>query len=281
MSLARINTNTDSMLAQANLRKLSFDLSRTMSHLSSGLRLVNGSDGPSDIALMGVFQAQMRGTNVAIQNAEDGLSMMQLADSAIGETMDMLLRMRDVAVRAATDATLTTAQRGDMNQEVIDLKAEITRRRGALTFNTKVLFSGSLSGASIQIGPDNIAAQQLSIRIPIMSVANIGGRDLTNVSVSTLTHAQSAIDYIQSAINGLATVQSIVGVQEQGLERIINDLSAAEVNLAATASRITDADMAAEISAFARQQVLSQAATAMIAQANAQPQQVLSLLGIG
>lgn len=281
MSMTRINTNTDALLAGANLKKLGFQLSRTMSHLSSGLKLNTAADGPAEIGLMGTFNAQLRGTKVAIQNAEDGLSMMQLADSALTGNMDILLRMRDISVRAATDATLTTTQRQSMQEEVLDLKDEITRRRASITFNGKVLFSGVLSGASLQIGPDNIAAQKLSVQIPLMSVANMAGRDLTDIGCSTITMAQSAMDYIQSAINGLASLQSLVGAQCNAIERTINDLSAAEVNVAAAASRIQDADMATEISTFAKQQVLTMAATAMIAQANAQPQQVLSLLGIG
>lgn len=281
MSITRINTNVDALMAGANLRKMEFQLSRTMSHLSSGLRLNNGSDDPSGMALMGTFKAQMSGTEVAIQNAEDGLSMFQLADSALNETMNILLRMRDVAVRASTDATLTTAQRQTMEQEYIDLKTELTRRKTAITFNTKVLFSGALSGATVQVGPDNVAGNKLSIRIPLMSVTDLNGRNIKAAYVSTLTHAQSSIDMIQSAINGVAALQSIIGVQEQGLERIINDLNSAHVNISSAASRITDADMALEISNFAKQQVLAQAATAMIAQANSQPQQILSLLGIG
>lgn len=280
MSITRINTNTDALMAGANLRKLEFSMSRTMSHLSSGLRIVTGSDDPSGVALMGKFQAQLGGARTAIQNAEDGLSLMQLADTSMGQAMDILLRMRDIAVRAANEATMTTAERANLQQELGDLKTEITRRRAAVTFNTKILFSGALSGATLQIGPDNAATQALSIRIPLMSITDIAGRDITDACLTTVTAALSAIDLVQSAISGLATLQSIVGVQERALERTINDLSSLEVNMAAAASRITDADMALEVSEFARQQVLAQSATAMIAQANAQPQSVLKLLGI-
>jgi len=269
------------MMASANLRKMEFSLSRTMSHLSTGLRLVTGADDPSGIGLMGTFKAQLSGTRSAIQNAEDGLSLMQLADSSMGDTMGILIRMRDVAVRAANDATLTTGQRRIMEQEYIDLKLEVNRRRGGITFNTKILFSGALSGRTIQVGPDNSTSMRLSIRVPLLSTTNINGRTISKQHVSTLTQARSAITFVQSAINGLSYLQAMVGSQERGLERIINDLNATEVNVAAAASRITDADMASEISDFAKQQVLAQAATAMIAQANAQPQQVMKLLGIG
>jgi len=284
MSITRINTNTDALMAGANLRKMEFSLSRTMSHLSTGLRIVTAVDDPSGMALSATFQAQMRGTNQAVANAEDGLSLIQLADAALADNMDILLRMRDITVRASSDATLTTAQRTSMSNEITNLQSELTRRAGALTFNSKVLFDGGLSGVEIQVGADNLQANRITITIPICSAADLdgsGGCDLTAIDgFSTAAEAQSALTGYQSAITTLSDVQEIVGVQARGLERIINTLSAAEVNMAAAFSRLTDADMASEISDFAKQQVIAQAATAMIAQANAQPQMILKLLGM-
>lgn len=275
MSITRINTNTDALMAGANLRKMEFQLSRTMSHLSSGLRIVTAADDPSGMALAASFTAQVRGTVAASGNAQDALSMMQLADSALSETTGILLRMRDLAVRAATDATLTTAQRTTMQTEVTSLRSEITRRSTAISFNTKILFSGGLSGKTVQVGPDNLASNRLSIRIPRVTNSALG---IQAFSIGTPAAAQAAIGTIQSGINQLSNLQAAVGVQAQNLERIVTTLGSAEVNMAAAASRITDADMASEITNFARQQVISMAATAMIAQANAQPQQVLQLL---
>jgi len=281
MSLTRINTNTDALLAGANLQKMQFQLSRTLSHLSSGLRIVTGADDPSGAGLVGTFKAQLGGVGMAIQNAQDGLSMMATADSALADNMDMLLRMRDLAVRAASDATLTTTQRNGMESEYINLKSEIAKRKSAITFNGRVLFSGGLSGKTIQVGPDNLAGFKLSLRIPIFSVTNINGRSLAGAHVSQVNAAKSAIDLVQSAINGLATLQNLVGSQEQMLERLINDLSSEQVNIAAATSRIQDADMASEITSFAKQQIITQAAASMIAQANALPQSIMKTLGIG
>jgi flagellin len=168
-----------------------------------------------------------------------------------------------------------------MESEIQKLKTEIAKRKSAITFNGKYLFSGGLSGKTIQIGPSNGTAFRLSIQIPLMSVTNIGGRSLSNVRVSQVTSAQNSIDLVNSAIIGLASLQTSIGAQEQSLERIINDLNAENVNMSAALSRIQDADMASEISTFVKQQIFSQAATAMIAQANALPQTVLKLLGIG
>jgi len=280
MSMTRINTNTDALLAGANLRKMEFSISRTMSHLSTGLRIVTGSDDPAGIGLMATFKAQLGGIRMAIQNAEDGLSLMNTADSALADNMDILLRMRDIAVRASSDATLTTSSRQSMQQEYIDLRAELTRRSDAIAFNTKILFSGGLSGKTIQVGPDNTAAYLLTIVIPRLSVTSMNGRNIVSACVSQLLSAQKAISLIQSAINGFASIQTTVGAQAKSLERLVNDLRAEEVNLAAASSRISDADMATEVSEFAKQQIIAQAATAMIAQANANPQSVLKLLGI-
>jgi flagellin len=271
------------MLASANLMKMEFQMSRTLSHLSTGLRIVNGSDDPAGLGVSAGMRAQLGGVAQAIQNAQDGLSMMSTADTALSDNMNMLLRMRDIAVRASSDATLTTTQRQTMEQEYVNLKGEIQRRRSAITFNGKVLFSGAVSGKTIQIGPDNASGYKYSIKVPLISVTFFGNaaRTLSNAHVSQVGSAAKAIDIVQSCINGLANIQNIVGSQQKELEDIISALSSEQVNLAAASSRITDADMASEISNFARQQIIAQAATAMIAQANAQPQSVMKLLGIG
>jgi len=126
--MTRINTNTDALLAGANLRKMEFSISRTMSHLSTGLRIVTGADDPAGMGLMTTFKAQLGGIRMAIQNAEDGLSLMSTADSALSDTNDILLRMRDIAVRASSDATLTPSSRQSMQQEYVDLRAGSNRR---------------------------------------------------------------------------------------------------------------------------------------------------------
>lgn len=288
MSLTRINTNTEALLAGSYLAKTEYQLSKTMARLSSGLRINTGADDPSGVALANGFSAQIGGTRMAIQNAQDALSIMQLADSAMNSAMDVMLRMRDIAVKAASDVTVTTAQRKSMEAEYTSLKTEFQRKKSGITFNSKTLFSGGMSFRQVQIGPDNTTTNRLSIRVPVLSVGGIGapgatkGRSLlaAHVSGNTGVAARSAINIVQSCINNLSDLQSLVGVQEAGLQRIINDLSSADVNLNAARSRIQDADMAAEVSEFARAQVIAQSATAMIAQANAQPQSILKLLGI-
>jgi flagellin len=276
-----INTNTDAMLASSNLSKISSQMSRTLSHLSSGLRIVTASDDPSGMGIASSFRAQVGGITQALQNAQDGLSMMTTADTALGDNMTILLRMRDIAVRASSDATLTTTQRYSMEQEYTSLKGEISRRRTAITFNGKQLFAGAVSGKTIQIGPDNAAGFKFSIKIPAISAGSINGRSLAGAHVSQVNGAKSSIDLVQSAINGLALIQTVVGAQENELTRIVNNLSTENVNISAALSRIQDADMATEVSNFAREQIIAQAATAMVAQANAQPSSIMKILGIG
>jgi len=281
MSLTRINTNTDAILAGANLKKMELQLTKTLSHLSTGLRIASAVDDPSGTGLMASFNGKLSGNRMAQQNVEDALSLFQTADSALSDNMDILLRMRDLAVRASTDATLTTTQRQSLENEVQRLRSEIGKRKAAVTFNSKGVFSGGLSNVTIFIGPENKAAFKMTIQIPTLSIGNIAGRNLSNIRVSQVTSAQNSIDLLNSAINGLASIQVLIGTQEQALERMLSKLQSEEVNLASAASRISDADMASEITNLSKQQIIAQAATAMVAQANTQSSSVMKLLGIG
>jgi len=270
MSITRINTNTDALLAGANLTKVQFDMSRTLSHLSTGLRIVTGADDPSGMGLSATFKAQMGGITQAIQNAQDGLSLMQTADSALAGNMDILTRIYDICVKASSDI-YTDAERTTMTTELDALQSEITTRSAAITFNTQGLFT--LDGNVLQVGPDNSTTQQLTISLPAQTT--------TACAVDSAGNAADGITEALAAIDTLAADQATVGWQEKQLERVINDLSSLHVNISAASSRITDADMASEISAFAKQQVLVQAAAAMVSQANAMPVTVMKILGIG
>jgi len=280
MSLTRINTNPDALAVQSQLTKIQFDLSRTTSHLSSGLRITSGADDPSGVALADKFMSQLSGTTIALSNVQDGLSLLQLADNALNETNAILLRMRDICVKGSNSAVLTSNDMQNMNFEFAQLYNEVQRRASSVTFNGKTLFNGSLDGVCIQAGPDNSTAYQMSVSIQAVSAAVLGITGLTLSQVTSGGLVRSLIDYVQSSLNIIASIQAGIGAQELKLQHVVNDLSSTQVNLAAAKSRITDADMASEVSDFTREQVLTQAATAMLAQANAQPQTVLSLLGV-
>ncbi|MEW6201245.1 MAG: flagellin [bacterium] len=279
MSVTRIYTNPEAMLARRNLGVLEDQISTTIRHLSTGLRITRGADDPSGLAIAGKFEAQMRGATTAIQNAEDALSMLTLADDTVNTMMELLQRARDLAVRSSSEATMTTAQRTALENELWDIGAEVNRQAQAVTFNEREILNGGLSQAVVQVGADNDANQRITMSVPRISWGDLNGVDLSGIAVSTATAAQSAIDFLDSAINAVATLQSAIGVQERNLQYVIEDLSSAEYNMAAAKSRILDADMAQEIADLARLTIITQTGVAALAQANMQPQAVLTLLG--
>lgn len=291
MSIMNINTNVNSLIAQGSLRKLDSGLGTTMKRLSSGLRINSAADDPSGVALANSMTAHMRGVHQAINNAQDGLNLLAFADSALNETLDILQRLNDLSVKASNEAVLTTADIQSIQNEIDSLRTELSRRAGAVTFNTKILFSGGFSqGQMLQVGANNGAAFQITVQLQAVTLSGMGFWSVpdtislvvtSGAANSSLGAAVTAIDAVKSAINIVSNMQAAIGVQEKKLQYIINDLSSEEINIAAAKSRITDADMAAEISEFTRLQVLTQAATAMLAQANLQPQIVTQLLGVG
>lgn len=270
-----INTNISGLIGLNNLRLTGLGLQTSLARLSSGLRINNASDDPSGLAIAKGMEAQVGSIRTAVHNAEDGISMLRTADGALSETQDILLRMRDLAVRAANEAPLTAADRDKLNDEFVALKAEVKRKAAAVTFNTKVLLSGGISNQVLQIGPDNGTNFRLTIDIDSMTAS---GLRISGTTVSTVANAQSAILEIQSALNMVNNARASLGVQEIRLNHMIDDLKAQDINISAAKSRIMDADMAVEISEFTRLQILQQSGTAILAQANAMPQSILKLM---
>jgi len=303
MSLSSIYTNTDALTAIGSLNKNQNLLSQTLKRLSTGLKINSSVDDPSGISIAAKFRSQISGTEQAISNAQLGVSMLQTADSALSETQDVLLRMRDLAVKAANGAAITTATISNINSELQSLKSELTRKATAVTFNTKALFSGGYAGGMmLQVGPDNSTANTIVVAIRAvtltslnfisagiwgngtvtgpgsLAISNMPGATLPGGASTAVSVAQVAIDYIQSAINIVSDVRATIGVQERRLNYAINDLSAMDINLTSALSNIQDADMASEITMFARLQVLQQTTTSILAQANVAPSQLVDLL---
>jgi len=287
------------------MRLTNLGLKQSLERLSSGLRINKGADDPSGLAIAKGMEAQIGGIRTAVMNAEDGISLIHTADGALAETHDILMRMRDLAVRAANEATLTSRDVMRINNEMQSLKAELERKSQAVTFNTKVLFSGGYSGGNqqmLQIGPDNGTNYRLTIEIWTMNnsglfmmsgtkqvnwfgggsllISNVssGASTTLSTSVGALSMAWIAIDYLNSAVNFVSDLRASLGIQERRLGHIIDDLKAEDINISAAKSRLWDADMATEISEFTRLQILQQSGTAILAQANAQPQSILQLL---
>lgn len=286
MAIVNTNFNSNVLASLNNLRLTDYSIQVSIMKLSKGLRIVRASDDPSGMAIANRFEAQIRGLRQATINAEQASSMLQTAYSVLDETDEILLRMRDLSLKVMNQATLTTSDVATLDSEFDSLRDEITRKGEAATFNSKNILDGTFAspGQKAQIGA--AAGDQLSIIIESMVAATIANATnaLANVQLtsdavnSAAGHAASALSVLDTSLDYLGTVQTSLGVQEYRLNSIINNLTAQEINTAAAKSNITDVDMAAEISYFARLQILSQAGTAMLAQANSLQERIVGIL---
>jgi len=268
-----INHNIMALNAWRGLSQTNSALSKSMEKLSSGLRINRAADDAAGLAISEKMRGQIRGLNQAVRNAQDGISLLQTAEGALNETHSILQRMRELAVQSAND-TNTDADRVQIQQEVNQLLEELNRIAENTEFNTQKLLDGTLSGALIHIGAN--ASQFLSITIATMTASALG---VNSVTVSTQAAANQAVSTVQSAIDKVSSERSKLGAIQNRLEHTIANLGVAAENLTAAESRIRDVDMAQEMMNFTRNQILVQAGTVMLAQANMAPQAVLRLLG--
>ncbi len=265
-----INHNISSMNALRNLNINSSAMSKTMEKLSSGYRINRAADDAAGLAISEKMRAQISGLRQAQRNAQDGISLIQTAEGALNEVHSMLRRMRDLALQAAND-TNTDADKAELQKEVKQLIAEISGIAMRTEFNTKKLLSGSHDTVNFQIGANS--GQTISVSLVAMTATELG---IDDFSVSGSTVELSKID---AAISMVSSFRSSLGAVQNRLEHTINNLAVSEENLQAAESRIRDADMAAEMAELTKTQILQQAGTAMLAQANMKSQSVLSLLG--
>jgi len=273
-----INTNLQSLNAQRNLNTSQSSLATSIQRLSSGLRVNSAKDDAAGLAIANRMDAQVRGMNVAIGKANDGISLAQTAEGALGKVTDMLQRMRELAVQS-NNATNSSSDRVSLNQEFQQLSSEISRTLAATTFNGTTILN-SATTLTFQIGAGtNTATDQMSI-----STANIpAGSGVAAVIVSTASitgtaGATAAMTSIDTALDEVNSARATFGAMQNRFESIISNLQVGAENQTAARSRIMDADFAAETAALTRAQILQQAGTAMLSQSNQVPQQVLSLL---
>ena len=275
MSL-RIFNNTEAQNAHRQLQANSLAMSRTMEKLSSGLRINRAADDAAGLAVSEEMRTNIRGLNMASRNALDGVSLVQVADGALSGVNDMLQRMRELAVEAA-NGTYTDSQRSNIDREVQSLMAEIARVASDTEFNGIKILSGSVSTAAsavtLQVGADS--GQTIAFTIGTMSTTQLG---IAGLAISTAASASAAIASLDAAIRSVNTTRSDVGAIQNRLEQTISRLNLTSENTQAAESRIRDADMASEMIEFTKRQILSQSGTAMLAQANQAPQNVLQLL---
>ena len=284
-----INTNVAAINAHRNLSYNNTIMGKTMEKLSSGYRINRAADDAAGLAISEKMRFQINGLNQAMRNAQDGISLLQTAEGALTEVHAMLQRMNVLANQAA-NGTYSQEDREALQAEVDQLIEEINNIANSTNFNGIKLI-GSNGQVTFQIGVQaantltvntkQMTADQLGLVIQT-SVTLSGGANITSnvtINISTATGARNAIGIIQDAIKQVSEQRAQFGAVQNRLEHTINNLGVTAENLSASESRIRNADMAKEMTEFVRNQILVQAGTAMLAQANAVPQSVLQLLG--
>jgi flagellin len=273
-----INTNTLSLTAQRNASASQGALRTSIERLSSGLRINSAKDDAAGLGIGVRMDSQARGMDVAVRNANDGISLAQTAEGALGKVSDMLQRMRELAVQSS-NASNTTTDRSSLDNEFQQLTAEITRTMSATKFNGTAIIGSGAGAQTFQVGANNATSDQLSVTTTDMTASST----MTTVTAATsaITTAAVSLTAITNIDNALTTINSErtkYGAMQNRFDAVISNLQIGSENQKAAQSRIMDADFAQETARLTRAQILQQASTAMLAQANASPQSVLSLL---
>jgi flagellin len=277
-----VNTNVASLNAQRNLATNSSSLSTVFQRLSSGLRVNSAKDDAAGLAVAEGMSSIIRGSNVAIRNANDGISVGQTAETALGNVANQLQRIREIAVQAA-NGSITDTQRGNLQKEVDQLTQEIARSVGNTKFNSISLLDSSAS-IVFQVGSN--ASDTVSIAgAGLTGLTSFGSNALSGmltstgiVNVSTSAAASGAITSLDTDITTITQKRATFGAVQNRFEAVISGLEVYSESLSAARGRIVDADFASETAALTRGQILQQASTAILAQANALPQNALTLL---
>lgn len=278
MSGMVINTNIASINSQRMLNKTNEGLQTSMERLSSGLRVNSAKDDAAGLAIANRMTSQIRGMTVATRNANDGISMAQTAEAGMGVLTETLQRMRDLAVQAANDGAVSEDDREKLHAEFQQLNQELTRIVENTEFNGKKILDGDLSGGvNFQVGANVDANNQISVTVTGLKITltSVTGAVITGTDASNALNAISAID---NAIKSIDTSRAELGAIQNRFTTTIANLQSSIENQSAARSRIIDADFAAETAALSRNQILQQAGTAMLAQANQSKQSVLQLL---
>jgi flagellin len=281
-----VASNIDSLRIQTDLARTGDALSKTFARLSSGLRINSASDDPAGLALADSLRADSKVATVAIRNANDGLSIAAVADAALGEIGNVLTRMLELATQSA-NGVYTNAQRSALSSEFLALGSEIDRIAKTTTFNQINLLSNS-SSITLQVGLDSTANSRIIMQsvlgtLDILGLAASGSSALSFSIISTTSTASqlaatNALSAVQTAINNVSSIRGTVGATESRLTHAVSFLTIARENFIAAESRIRDADVASDVAEMVRLQVLRQAETAVLAQANQNPSVVLALL---
>lgn len=268
-----INTNVSAINAHRNLGFNNTQMGKTMEKLSSGYRINRAADDAAGLAVSEKMRYQINGFNQAIRNAQDGISLVQTAEGALTEVHAMLQRLNTLATQSA-NGTYDQTDRDNLQKEVGQLIEEIGNISTNMEFNGIGLFNGSVPSVSFQVGYKSDST--IEVALEVVSAEALG---IDEIDISSASGAQDAMTSIQGAIDTLSGIRATFGAVQNRLEHTVNNLGVNAENLSASESRIRNADMAKEMTDFTRNQILVQAGTAMLAQANAVPQNVLRLLG--
>ncbi|MBF0134065.1 MAG: flagellin FliC [Magnetococcales bacterium] len=294
-----INNSIASINARRQLEKHTLQLSKTFARLSSGMRINTSKDDAAGMAITNRMVAQIRGMNVAIRNANDGISMAQVAEGALDETQNALQRMRELAIQAA-NSTYSSTDRANLKAEFKQMLAEVQRISATTTFNNNLLLGGSANGTgrgtsfqgTFHVGAN--AGQTITIKFSTLNISALGLVTLNNAGDATVTaaisnralisigvavKAGSALYRIDSALDAISTFRASLGALQSRFETVISSLSNTVENTDAARSRIQDADIATETANLTKYTILQQAGVAILAQANQQPTIALALLG--
>lgn len=273
-----INHNLMAMNAHRQLTGNNFAQGKSLEKLSSGYRVNRAGDDAAGLSISEKMRSQIRGLQQASRNALDGISLIQTAEGALTETHAILQRMRELTVQAAND-TNVTGDRDAIQAEIYSLACEIDRIGLATQFNERKLIDGTLSTLHLQIGANNESSCDMTVSISAMDCATLTLDALNgDLDVANNTNALATLDGITAAIKTVSAQRSALGALQNRLEHTINNIDNAAENLQAAESRIRDVDMAKEMMTYTKNNILIQASTAMLAQANMAPQGVLQLL---
>ena len=269
-----INTNAGSLSAQRNLAGTSRSMQQSISRLSSGLRIQSASDNAAGMAVSENMRAQQGGYRQAMRNANDGVAVLQTAESGYQNISDLLIRMRELAVQSANDS-ISNTERGYLDTEFSDLADEINRVAAVVEYNGIGLLDGSAGTAIFQVGTRNSTDDRIMVDLQTQTATALG---VNGEDIATQVAAQSAIQVIDSAMGFLNTDRATLGSTINTLNSAVDHLASTIENYGNSLSQIRDADMAEESAEFSKNQVMQQAGVAMLSQANAQPNLVLRLL---
>jgi flagellin len=274
----RINNNVMAFNASRNLNLSNASLGKSLEKLSSGYRINRAGDDAAGLVISQKLRAEISGLQQATRNSQDGISFVQTAEGALTEVHNMLNRMRDLSVQAAND-TNDAAARTAIKSEVDALAAEIGRIGSDTTFSGATVFTATAQ--NFQVGSEGAAGNQIQVTVGTLVATDIdgAGTNLTTLAVDTAANARTSIESIDTAIATISASRGNLGSVQNRLESTIRNLQVTTENLSASESRIRDTDMATEMMAFTKNQILQQAGTAMLGQANQLPQSILRLLG--